>query len=100
MKWLVAGGAAVVAFGLALWLSYLLVAWPKDTAGRLVVDTAFALAVSAAVLASVGAWAGHGSDAEGGSPSDGDHINLSHGIFHGPVLGKGKQQVKYGRERK
>lgn len=113
VRWLAAATAAVVSFVAALWVAraFRLPFEPQGEADRWVVAAAFAGAVSAAVLAAAGFWAGreaseHRDPAAAATPEPperagapepvlpaaGDHFEVRDSTFHGPAaFGRGHQ---------
>ncbi len=112
VRWLLAVVAALVSFVAALWIvrTFNLPFEPRGEADRWAVGATFAGAVSAAVLAAVGFWAGReppehrdpasaaGAEpkpadvSEPALPNSGDHFEVRHNTFRGPtVFGRGHQ---------
>ena len=112
VRWLVAVVAALVSFVAALWIArmFSLPFEPRGEADRWAVGAAFAGAVSAAVLAAVGFWAGRDAPeqrdpaaaarpepgradaSEPALPASGDHFEVRHNTFRGPAaFGRGHQ---------
>lgn len=112
VRWLVAVAAALVSFVAALWIArtFGLPFEPRGEADRWVVGAAFAGAMSAAVLAAVGFWAGREAPEQRDPapavrqkpqpasppgqdlPTSGDHFDVHDNTIDGPtVFGRGQQ---------
>jgi len=89
VRWVVAVAAAVMVFGVCLWLGRSVsFSWmPKAEADRWVVATAFATVVAGAVLTAVGWWAGREMSTP---PALADHGRQS---VRGSAVGGGISQV-------
>ncbi len=112
VRWLVAVAATLVSFLAALWIArtFPLPFEPRGEADQWVVGAAFAAAVSAAVLAAAGFWAGREAPekrdpapavrseperadaSEPVLPASGDHFDIHHNTFRRPAaFGSGPQ---------